>query len=117
MARKDELKKHVRAVFDDGGTECFTLTTEGWTSRAGGSYVCVTAHMMDRDFTQHAYALACKPMPQEHTGQNIVQFLRDGIEEWGLPGNIPTFVITDNGRNFRFSRCQIQLVRTSLLCT
>ncbi|XP_049275099.1 zinc finger BED domain-containing protein 4-like [Rhipicephalus sanguineus] len=61
---------------------------------------CVTAHMMDRDFTQHAYALACKPMLQEHTGENIVQFLRDVIKERGLPDNIPTFVITDNGRNF-----------------
>ncbi|KAH6947104.1 hypothetical protein HPB50_017086 [Hyalomma asiaticum] len=56
--------------------------------------------MMDRNFTQHAYALACKPMPQEHTGENIVQFIRDVIEEWGLPDNIPTFVITHNRRNF-----------------
>ncbi|KAH7939390.1 hypothetical protein HPB52_011699 [Rhipicephalus sanguineus] len=54
VAKKDELKKCVRAVFDDGGTECFTLTMDGWTSRAGGSYVSVTAHMMDRDFKQHA---------------------------------------------------------------
>lgn len=98
--KKNELKKYIRAVFDDDGAECFALTTDGWTSRAGDSYVCATAHMMDRDFRQHAYALACKPMPQEHTGENIVQFLRDVIEEWSLPDNIPTFVITDNGRNF-----------------
>ncbi|KAH6948453.1 hypothetical protein HPB50_024520 [Hyalomma asiaticum] len=71
-AKKDELKKRVRAVFDDSGAECFTLTTDEWTSKAADSYVCVTAHMMDRDFTQHAYALACKAMSQEHTGENIV---------------------------------------------
>ncbi|KAL3207727.1 hypothetical protein MRX96_039545 [Rhipicephalus microplus] len=98
--KKKKLKKHIRAVFDDGGAECFTLTTDGWTSRAGDSCVYVTAHMMDRDFRQHAYALACKPIPQEHTGENIVQFLQDVIEEWGLPDNIPTFFITDNSRNF-----------------
>ncbi|KAH7967509.1 hypothetical protein HPB49_025264 [Dermacentor silvarum] len=98
--KKNDLKKRVRDVFENGGAECFTLTTDGWTSRAGDSYVCVTAHMMDRDFKQHAYALVCKPMPQEHTGENMVQFLHDVIKEWGLPDNIPTFVITDNGRNF-----------------
>ncbi|KAH7963440.1 hypothetical protein HPB52_021207 [Rhipicephalus sanguineus] len=100
VAKRDELKKHVRAVFDAGDAECLTLPTDTWTSRASDGYVCVTAHMMDRDFTQHACALACKPMPQGHTGQNLVQFLQDVIEEWGLPDNIPTFVITNNGRNF-----------------
>lgn len=98
--KKNELKKCVRDVFENGGAECFTLTTDGWTSRAGDSYVCVTAHMMDHNFKQHAYALACKPMPQEHTGENTVEFLHDVIKEWGLPDNIPPFLITDNGRNF-----------------
>ncbi|KAL3220223.1 hypothetical protein MRX96_030045 [Rhipicephalus microplus] len=112
--KKNELKKHIMAVFDDSGAECFTLTTDRWTSRAGDSYVCATAHMMDRDFRQHAYALACKPMPQEHTGENIVQFLRDVIEEWGLPDNIQTFVITDNGRNFVSAVAKSNL--SGLLC-
>ncbi|KAG0444628.1 hypothetical protein HPB47_013578 [Ixodes persulcatus] len=67
---------------------------------AGDSYVCVTAHMMDQDYRQHAYALVCQPMPQEHTGENIAQFLRDVIDDWGLPDHIPIFVVTDNGRNF-----------------
>ncbi|KAG0409789.1 hypothetical protein HPB47_013098 [Ixodes persulcatus] len=99
-AKKKELKERVRNVFDNGGAECVTLTTDGWTSRAGDSYVCVTAHMMDQDFRQHAYALVCQPMPQEHTGENIAQFLRDVIDDWGLPDHIPIFVVTDNGRNF-----------------
>lgn len=57
--KKNELKKRVRDVFENGGAEYFTLTTDGWSSRAGDSYVCVTAHMMDRDFKQHAYAFSC----------------------------------------------------------
>ncbi|KAH9361478.1 hypothetical protein HPB48_004579 [Haemaphysalis longicornis] len=39
-------------------------------------------------------------MPQEHTGENIAQFLRHVIDDWGLPDHIPIFVVTDNGRNF-----------------
>lgn len=73
--KKNELKECVGDVFENGGAECFTLTTDGCTSRAGDSYVCVTAHMMDRNFTQHAYALACKAMKQEHSGENIPYLL------------------------------------------
>lgn len=98
--KKNELKDSVRDVFDNGGADFVTLTTDGSTSRAGDSYVCVMAHMMDRDFRQHAYALVCRPMPQEHTGENIAQFLQDVIDDWGLPDHIPIFVVTDNGRNF-----------------
>lgn len=98
--KKNKLKECVRNALDNGGAECITLTTDGWTSRAGDSYVCGMTHMMDRDFRQHAYAVVCKPMPQKHAGENIAQFLRDVIDNWGLPDHIPIFVVTDNGRNF-----------------
>ncbi|XP_042148139.1 zinc finger BED domain-containing protein 4-like [Ixodes scapularis] len=98
-AKKSELKKRIRAIFE-GAVECYTLTTDGWTSRAGDSYVCVTVHVLDEDFVQHVYALACKEMPEEHTAENVLRFLRTVVEEWDLPDNIPIFVVTDNARNF-----------------
>lgn len=61
----------------NGGAECITRTTDGWTSRAADRYMCVRAHMMESNFRQPAYALACETVPQEHTGENIVPFLRD----------------------------------------
>ncbi|KAH9366129.1 hypothetical protein HPB48_019909 [Haemaphysalis longicornis] len=91
--KKNELKERVRNVFGNGGAECVTLTTDGWTSRVADSYVCVMAHMMERDFRQPAYAHVCKPMPQDHTGENIAQFLRDVIDDCGLPNHIPIFVV------------------------
>lgn len=62
---------------------CFHLATDGLTPRSGDSYVCVTAHMMDSDFTPHVYAIVCKSIPQEHAVQNAAQFQRDVIEDYG----------------------------------
>ncbi|KAG0416688.1 hypothetical protein HPB47_006225 [Ixodes persulcatus] len=63
-------------------------------------YVCVTVHVMDQDFMQHVYVLACREMPEDHTAENILRFLQAVIEEWDLPDSIPIFVVTDNARNF-----------------
>lgn len=97
--KMNELKVLMREIFGQG-VQCYTLTTDAWSSKAGDSYVSVTVHMLDCNFVQHAFALACKPMPEGHTADNILRFLQAVSKEWDLPDNIPTFVVTDNGRNF-----------------
>ncbi|KAG0412535.1 hypothetical protein HPB47_010333 [Ixodes persulcatus] len=48
-SKKTEVKRKLREIFSRGA-ECYSLTTDGWTSRANDSYVCLTVHVMDKDF-------------------------------------------------------------------
>lgn len=87
------LKRRVEAI---------SLTTDSWTSRANDSYVCVTCHVMDEEFVQHVHALACAKMPECHTAENLQRFIESVLEEWEIlaEGQVPIYVVTDNGRNF-----------------
>lgn len=90
---KGELHKHF-----NHGTPCYSVMTDGWTSRPGDSYVSFMCHLLD-EFCLHNYHLACRRMPEGHTSENL-NILLDLAEEWGLPQGIPVFIIRDNARNF-----------------
>ncbi|XP_064468924.1 zinc finger BED domain-containing protein 4-like [Ornithodoros turicata] len=92
---KYELKSHF-----NGGTECYSITTDGWTSRSGDSYLSLTCHILDGNFAIHNYTLACRCMPLGHSADNIRNFLKDVIAQWDLPESVPVFMLTDNARNF-----------------
>lgn len=100
-SKKKELRKSLRDIFSSGA-ECYSITTDGWTSRANNSYVSVTCHVMDEEFGQHVHALACTDMTDSHTAENLEQFIKSAIEDWELPapGTMPIYVVTDNARNF-----------------
>ena len=38
-------------------------------------------------------------LPQEHTGENIVDALLETLESWNLDPTKQTFITTDNGSN------------------
>ncbi|KAH9364163.1 hypothetical protein HPB48_016872 [Haemaphysalis longicornis] len=69
----NELKMVLREIFSQG-VEFYMLTTDAWTSRAGDSYVSVTVHMLDRNFVQRAFPLACKAIPEGHTADTYPAF-------------------------------------------
>ncbi|XP_049527618.1 zinc finger BED domain-containing protein 6-like [Dermacentor silvarum] len=97
----EKVKKKLGDIFASG-VESLSITTDGWTSWANDSYVCVTCHVIDSDFVQHVHALACTEMTDSHTAANLELFIAGVIEEWELPAHdtVPIFVVTDNGRNF-----------------
>lgn len=98
-AKKAEVMKALHSVIE-AGVECYSLTTDSWTSRAGQSYISVTCHVMDKKFLLHTYTLTCGQMSEDCTADNIRQFLQNVIGDWELPEDMPTYVVTDNGRNF-----------------
>ncbi|XP_070392601.1 uncharacterized protein [Dermacentor albipictus] len=96
---KERIKSELRHHFTDR-TPCYSVTTDGWTSRPGDSYVSFTCHLVDKEFWLHNYHLAWRHMPEGHTSDNLKRILLDLAKEWGLPQDVPVFIVTDNARNF-----------------
>ncbi|KAH7980722.1 hypothetical protein HPB49_018545 [Dermacentor silvarum] len=83
---KEKVQNRLGDIFASG-VESLSIATDGWTSRANDSYVCVTYHVMDNDFMQHVHALACTEMTDSHTAANLELFITGVIEEWELPAH------------------------------
>ncbi|KAG0429922.1 hypothetical protein HPB47_023163 [Ixodes persulcatus] len=96
---KERIKGELCDHFESE-SPCYALTTDGWTSRTGDSYISMMCHLLDAHFQSRNYNLACRHMPEGHTSENLKSLLLDLATEWGLPQDIPVFIVTDNARNF-----------------
>lgn len=89
------------------------ITTDGWTSRAGDSFVAVTCHVLSEEFEPHNFVLACRSLRESHTASNLRSLLQGIFMDWGISDNLPCFVVTDNARNFVSAIQQDPWVRIS----
>ena len=81
------------------GLKNFSLTTDGWTSRANHSYITHTMHYIDELWNLHAHLLDTAEMPLEHTGVNLADELKDSLARWDLKDDDLVSITTDNARN------------------
>jgi hypothetical protein len=59
------------------------LTTDTWTSVQNMSYMCVTGHFIDPNWTYHKRILAFRRV-SDHKGQTIAKELEECLVEWGI---------------------------------
>ncbi|XP_067301389.1 E3 SUMO-protein ligase ZBED1-like [Pseudorasbora parva] len=76
----------------------YALTTDMWRSRTCKPYMCVTIHFI-LDWEIKSACLQTTYFPQDHTGENIAEALRDVTKTWMLNPNGPVAITTDNGAN------------------
>ncbi|KAG0416777.1 hypothetical protein HPB47_006141 [Ixodes persulcatus] len=67
------------------GLGCIAITTDGWTPRAGDSYVSVKCHVLSEDFVPYSFVLACRCVRERHTAENQRSLIEGVFEEWGIP--------------------------------
>ena len=76
-----------------------SITSDGWSSITGDSYMSLTAHYIDHDWCLHTSCLKTQYHPESHTATNISNFLLESLAEYGLRrGNI-TAITTDSAAN------------------
>ena len=74
-----------------------SLTSDIWTAQhALTSYISLTLHCVDINFVKHTAVLACKPMPQAHTGDNVTEVLNEMLVQQNIPIEKCFLMITDN---------------------
>ena len=63
--------------------ECFSATTDLWTSANSDPYLTLTVHFIDKEWSLQAFCLETGPMFADHTGQNIADVIGDIFDNWG----------------------------------
>ena len=79
--------------------ECFSATTDVWTSAATEPYMMLTIHFIDKTWNLQSLCLDTVPMFADHTGQNIADAVLDIFDNWQLSTDKLVAATTDSGSN------------------
>ena len=90
----------MESVKQDHHLEHFAATTDLWTSAADHPYLSLTVHFISTNWELKSCCLDTVPLLSDHTGQNIVETLKDVLTNWNLDHDKLVATTTDNGSNF-----------------
>ena len=79
----------------------YALTTDIWTSLSNDACISLTVHFVDNSWEMKSYTLATYPFPEQHTGDNIVEKLKEVISEYKIKDNSIIAIVHDQGSNFQ----------------
>lgn len=88
--------------------ESACLTTDCWTSRNNESFMAITIHFIDTEFTLKSVLLGCHSFNSSHTGYNLRQEIKNVLESWNLNNKIK-FAVSDNASNIKNALSMIDL--------
>ncbi|XP_017489963.1 PREDICTED: zinc finger BED domain-containing protein 1-like [Rhagoletis zephyria] len=88
----EKVKKTLSSASD------IALTTDCWTSRATRSYMGLTAHYLDSNWTPRSLNLLTEEVTESQSAANLEDSLRIGMEEWEITEKVST-VVHDNAKN------------------
>lgn len=77
------LKTIIEQYKINNPSACFSLTTDGWTSRNPISFVTYTLHFVIKDELQ-SYVLSTQELSEQHTAENLKTHIGKTLLEWGI---------------------------------
>ncbi|KAK3912232.1 E3 SUMO-protein ligase ZBED1, partial [Frankliniella fusca] len=92
------------------------LTTDGWTSGAHTSYLSLTAHFLDNEWTLVDVTLNCKQILEDHSGLQLRTEIQGMLAEWNLKTDAIAAFTTDNGDNIRVALDLLGLSKVHMRC-
>jgi len=98
LQRYETVKSDIQASLSK--SPAHAITTDMWTSSNNFSYMGVTAHWLDDEFSIHNKCLAVRPAPGSHTADFISTELDAVLTEWSIPTATVT-AVTDSGANVK----------------
>ncbi|KAK6181734.1 hypothetical protein SNE40_009530 [Patella caerulea] len=79
--------------------EFYAGTTDLWSSKNMEPYMSFTVHFIDSNWTLKSKCLQTVYFPQDHTGENIAEGLKETLECWDLKEEKLACLTTDNISN------------------
>ncbi|XP_051800213.1 E3 SUMO-protein ligase ZBED1-like [Acanthochromis polyacanthus] len=95
----NDLKAEVAKSVTQG--TYYAATTDIWTSESGAGqpYISFTIHYLSPDWKLSSHCLETQFFPEDHTSQNITEFFKNMLEEWGIKKQDLCCITTDNATN------------------
>ncbi|KAL6469047.1 hypothetical protein MHYP_G00225710 [Metynnis hypsauchen] len=90
---RNKVETELRSV------EYYATTTDMWSSRTTEPYQSLTVHFINEHFELKSRCLQTSYFPLDHTGENIVNGLKDALANWGLNDEGQVCITTDNASN------------------
>ena len=94
------VKEKLKRVLAENTTK-YSMTTDIWTSFANEAYISLTVHFIDDCWEMKSYTLATYSFPEQHTGDNIVEKLKEVVSEYQIDDNKIFAIVHDQGSNFQ----------------
>ena len=79
--------------------EFFSATTDLWSSEVMHPYISLTIHFVNQLWEMKNLCLQTVFLPCDHTGDNIAEALKEGVDSWSLKEEQLVYITTDNGSN------------------
>uniref|UniRef100_A0AAR2KWN2 BED-type domain-containing protein n=1 Tax=Pygocentrus nattereri TaxID=42514 RepID=A0AAR2KWN2_PYGNA len=79
--------------------EFYASTTDIWSSRTTEPYLSLTVHYINSEWKLCSSCPETSYLPEDHTGQNIANDLREFLQSWRLKEENQVCVTTDSGAN------------------
>jgi len=89
---EEKIRNDLKAV------KSVVCTSDCWSSLAQHSYITITAHALNNDWSPMSFTLTTQEMEERHTALNIADKLENVFSSWEIKDKVTT-VITDNAKN------------------
>ena len=90
---KQRVKQDVSAL------QCFSATTDMWSSVGMQPYMSYTTNYIDSDWQLQNKCLQTQFLPEDHTGINLAEAMEAALSLWDLDAANQICLTTDNGSN------------------
>ena len=90
----------------------FSATTDLWSSEGMKPYLSYTIHFI-RDWKLRSRCLQTSFMPEDHTGENLVEAMKCSLEAWELDESKQVCLTTDSGANIVNAASRLDWMRLS----
>ena len=88
-----------------------------WSSISQDSYLTITAHLLDPNWTPKSFTLTTEEVCERHTAANLTARLHNAITHWDVDGKVSA-VVTDNAPNAKNSVSALEnlLINKGVTC-
>lgn len=90
---REEVKKEIVPV------QYFAATTDLWSSVGLRPYMSYTIHFVDDNWKLSSRCLQTHYLPQDHTGENLADAMKETLCTWDLKEANQVCITTDSGSN------------------
>ncbi|KAL4096990.1 hypothetical protein QTP88_021842 [Uroleucon formosanum] len=87
------------------------MTTDCWTSRNNESFMAITIHFIDSNFSLRSVLLGCFEFNDHHTGVNLSEKIKQTLDEWNLKKKV-VLAVLDNANNIKNALNILQIKST-----